>query len=106
MIDNWSIYEVEKKDYDSYFFRLPKDDIEMIQNESKIIYTDKVTNQEICAKEIYERNGVTYYKYYIFEFLDDNRLGPYKGYKTIQVSSEEFEKLLKAYAEKIKNKND
>lgn len=95
------IYEVEKRDYDAYFFRLPKEDLEEERTESQLIYRDKLTGNKVCGIEIQEHNHITFYRYFIFEFLDEERLGPHKGYKQIVVSKEEYEKLLKAYAEKL-----
>lgn len=94
-IDNIDIYEVDKNDYSAYFYRLPKNDIiKTTPREGLSVYKDIQTGAQICGILTEQIMGTDCNRYFIFNFMDENRLGAYKTTQYIQLSEEEFEEFL------------
>lgn len=96
-IDKIDIYEVEKADYDAYYFRLPKNDlVKTTPRENLTVFRDMVSGQQICGYETIELMGQECRRFFIFNFIDEERLGTYKTQRRIVLSPEEYEKFLKS----------
>lgn len=95
--------EVNKEEYCDYLYRLPKEDIKVIQSievdEVTTKYYDLITGKLICSN--------TNDKYYIYEFLDEERLGPPKKYKSITVDLNTYNLLLRllSHEKNLSNKS-
>ena len=90
-IDDIDIYEVEKRDYEAYFYRLPQNKIlKTTPRPGLVIWKDIKENEEICGQEIIQIMGQNCSRYFIFNFVDEERLGPHKTYKYITLSEEEY----------------
>lgn len=90
-IDNIDIYEVEKRDYEAYFYRLPPNEIiKTTPRPGLIVWKDIKENEEICGQEITQIMGQNCSRYFIFNFVDEERLGPHKTYQYITLSEEEY----------------
>ena len=80
IINNLDIYEVDKKDYEGLAkFFVP--DFSALSDPS--LWIDAI-GQAMPAN-----------RYFIFNFMDEQRLGPYKYYKYIQLSEKEYLDFLK-----------
>lgn len=102
-----SIYEVEKIDYDAYFHRLPKAEImKTTPRDGMVVYKDIVEGCPICGILTENVMAMPANQYYIFNFMDESRLGPHKAFKHIQLSEEEYTDFLKRLQEIAKGKED
>lgn len=108
IFENLDIYEVEKADYDAYFYRLPmKDLMKTTPREGLIVYKDISNNGEaICGILSEQIMAMPANRYFIFNFLDEERLGPHKQYKYIQMSETEYIDFLKRLQEITKEKKE
>lgn len=90
------IYEVDKADYDAYFYRLPKNDImKTTPREGSIIYKDIVNGGEpICGILSEQIMAMPANRYFIFNFLPEERLGPHKQYQYIHMTETEYAEFL------------
>ena len=94
-LNNLDIFEVEKGDYSSYFYRLPKDDImKTTPREGLCIYKDLKTGKEICGILTEEIMGTNCNRYFIFELMEEERLGPEKVIKYITLPEEDYKYFL------------
>ena len=97
-IDNIDIYEVDKKDYESYFYRLPKNEIIKTTPRSNLtVYKDLKENVEICGIETTLIMGQNCCRFFIFNLMDEERLGPHKVIQYINLSQEEYLTLLRKF---------
>lgn len=88
---SYEIYEVDKKDYDSYFYRLPENEImKTTPSEGWTIYKDMKENKEICGILSENVMAMDANRYFIFDFIDESRLGKPKYTKTITIPLEDF----------------
>lgn len=95
------IYLVDKRDYDAYFYRLPKNEIvKTTPEEGLTIYIDITdNNKKICGFRTEEVLGMPANEYYIFDFIDEGRLGPEKTYQYISLSEKQYAEFLLKLAE-------
>ena len=101
---NLDIFEVEKEDFTSYFYRLPKNEIvKTTPQENLIIWKDILTGQEVCGEEKIQIMGSNCTRYFIFNFLEEERLGEYKTIQKIVLSEEDYQKFLNALVNKEKS---
>ena len=93
--DDINIYEVEKRDYESYFYRLPVNEIiKTTPRPGLVIWKDIKENEEICGQEITQIMGQNCSRYFIFNFMNEERLGPHKTYQYITLTEEEYMQFL------------
>lgn len=101
IFENLDIYEVEKADYDAYFYRLPiKDLMKTTPREGLTVYKDISNNGEaICGVLSENIMAMPANRYFIFNFLDEERLGPHKVIKQITLGLEDYENFMKHLTE-------
>ena len=69
-LDKIDIYEVDKKDYEAYFYRLPKNEIiKTTPREKLTIWKDLITGFEICGYETTQIMGTDCNRFFIFNFI-------------------------------------
>ena len=103
IFENIDIYEVEREDYNAYFYRLPQDDLMKTSPEKNyIIWKDIRTGEPICGTETYDIMGQKCTRYFIFNFLEDERLGKHKIIKHIVLSEEDYMNFLEKLPAKAK----
>ena len=83
--ENLDIYEVDKADYDAYFYRLPQNDM--------------IEPQLICGILSENIMAMPANRYFIFNFLDEKRLGAHKIIKQITLGLEDYENFMKHLTE-------
>ena len=105
-LENLDLYEVEKADYESYFYRLPKDIMKTTPREGLIIYKDIQTGESICGVLTEQVMAMPANRYFIFSFLDEERLGPHKVYKYIHMSGEEYIEFLRRLQQIAKDRRE
>ena len=107
-LSNLDIFEVDKADYDSYFYRLPKNEImKTTPREGLIVYKDTTNGGElICGILTEEIMAMPANRYFIFNLLDEERLGPHKVYKHITMTEEEYREFLSQLQELTRGKKD
>lgn len=89
------IYEVEKGDYESYFFRLPQNDLmKTTPREGWTLYKDVITQSYVCGVVIENIMGMDCSRFFIFEFLPEERLGKELTVKQVCLSEEDFIKFV------------
>lgn len=89
------IYEVERADYLAYWFRLPHDQLmKTTPEEGLTIWKDTKTGDQICGTKVENIMGTAATQYYIFTFMDEERLGPEKATKYIYMTEKEYKDLL------------
>lgn len=93
-LDNLDIYEVDKGDYEAYFYRLPKDIMKTTPQEGMVVYKDIVSGEYVCGILTENIMAMPANRYFIFNFLEEERLGPHKTIKHITISAEEYEEFL------------
>ena len=95
-LDNLDIYEVDKEDYDAYFYRLPEKEImKTTPREGLAIYRDLANEgQPICGILTEQIMAMPANRYFIFNFIDEERLGPHKQYQYIHMTEEEYMEFL------------
>lgn len=93
---NLDIYEVDKVDYDAYFYRLPEKDImKTTPREGLIVYKDIANGGEpVCGILSEQIMAMPANRYFIFNFLDEERLGPHKQYQYIHLTEKEYTEFL------------
>lgn len=105
--ENLDIYEVDKADYDAYFYRLPQNEIvKTTPREGFVVYRDMIEPQLICGILSENIMAMPANRYFIFNFIDEGRLGPHKQYKYIQMSETEYIDFLKRLQEIAKEKKE
>lgn len=106
-LDNIDIYEVDKHDYDSYFYRLPITDLmKTTPYEGLTVYKDITNNEAICGILTENIMAMPANRYFIFNFMDENRLRQYKTYKYVVLNENEYTELLKKLSEITKEKGE
>ena len=90
------IYEVDKADYDAYFYRLPKNDImKTTPREGFIIYKDIANGGEpVCGILSEQIMAMPANRYFIFELIDEERLGPHKVVKHVHLDEAQYTEFL------------
>ena len=108
IFDNLDLYEVDKVDYDSFFYRLPKNEImKTTPREGLIAYKDmKEDNEYLCGVLSEQVMGMSANRYFIFNFMDESRLGPHKLYKHITMTEEEYTEFLKQLQQIAKDRKE
>lgn len=105
--ENLDIYEVDKADYDAYFYRLPQNEmVKTTPREGFVVYRDMIEPQLICGILSENIMAMPANRYFIFNFIDEERLGPHKQYKYIQMSEAEYIDFLKRLQEITKEKKE
>lgn len=91
-----NIYQVDKSDYDAYFHRLPLNEIvKTTPEKGTTIYIDITdNNKEICGYHTEEIMGMPANDYYIFNFIDEERLSEPKTYEYITLTEKEYAEFL------------
>lgn len=88
---SYEIYEVDKKDYEAYFYRLPENEImKTTPSEGWTIYKDMIENIEICGFLTENVMATDAKRYFIFNFIDESRLGKPKYVKNITIPLNDF----------------
>ena len=95
-INGLDIFEVDKQDYDAFFFRLPKNELmKTTPYEGLTVYKDVVEGGiPICGILSEQIMAMPANRYFIFNFMDEKRLGPHKLYKHIKMDVKEYEDFL------------
>lgn len=108
IFDNLDLYEVDKVDYDSLFHRLPKNEImKTTPREGLTAYKDmKEDNEYLCGILSEQVMGMSANRYFIFNFMDESRLGPHKTYKHITMTEEEYIEFLKQLQQIAKDRKE
>lgn len=103
MID---IYEVDKTYYYSYVYRC-KDRQLMKRHprEGLTVWEDLETGKLLYGKEVTNIMASEAIRFFIFELLDEELLGPEKITKTIEVDYETYRNFLEAVASKNKKED-
>jgi hypothetical protein len=105
--ENLDIYEVDKADYNAYFYRLPQNEmVKTTPREGFVVYRDMIEPQLICGILSENIMAMPANRYFIFNFIDEERLGPHKQYKYIQMSEAEYIDFLKRLQEITKEKKE
>lgn len=96
ILDNLDIFEVDKEDYDSYFYRLPINDMmKTTPREGLTIYKDIANNGiPVCGILSEQVMAMPANRYFIFELIDEERLGPHKVVKHIQLDEVQYTEFL------------
>lgn len=95
LVEKLNIYEVDKEDYESYLYRLPKNEImKTTPREGYIFYKDSLTQQYICGTLSEDIMGMKCTRFFIFEFLPEERLGDELVIKEIIIGEDEYKKLI------------
>ena len=105
---NLDIYEVEKQDYDSYFYRLPKNEIMKIRpKEGFVVYKD-LKGEQLCLCGVHTEQvmAMPANRYFIFNLMDEERLGPHKAYRHIVLEENEYMDFLKRLQKVTSNGKD
>lgn len=90
-LEKIDIFEVEKADYEAYFFRLPKNEIlKTTPKENYTIYLDSLDREPICGIEEQDIMGTKARRFFIFNLLDEERLGDHKRIQVINMTEEEY----------------
>ena len=99
------IYEVDKTYYYSYVYRC-KDRQLMKRHprEGLIVWEDLETGKLLYGKEVTNIMASEATRFFIFELLDEELLGPEKTTQTIEVDYETYRNFLEAVA--LKNKKE
>lgn len=106
-LNNLDIYEVDKHDYEAFFYRLPKNEIMKVRpQEGLTAYKDTITGELICGIQTENVMAMPANRYFIFNLMDEERLGEHKLYKYIQLSQEEFNEFLAQLQKAAKKEED
>ena len=105
---NLDIYEVDKCDYDAYFHRLPKNDImKTTPREGFVVYKDIANGGEpVCGILTEQVMAMPANRYFIFDFIDESRLGPHKQYQYIHMTEEEYTAFLNRLQQITKDRKE
>lgn len=107
-LNNLDLFEVDKIDYDAYFYRLPKNEImKTTPREGLTVYKDvKEDGELICGILSEQIMAMPANRYFIFNFIDESRLGPHKAYKHITMTEEEYTGFLKKLQQIAKDRKE
>ena len=107
-LNNLDLFEVDKVDYDAYFYRLPKNEImKTTPREGLTVYKDvKEDGELICGILSEQIMAMPANRYFIFNFIDESRLGPHKAYKYITMTEEEYTEFLKQLQQIAKDRKE
>lgn len=99
IFDNLDIYEVDKVDYEAYFYRLPKNDIiKTTPREGFVVYKDIFSKEDVCGTLIEYIMGTEATRYFIFNFIDEERLSEHKVVKYITLNEDDYQEFLNQLA--------
>ena len=99
-LNNLDLFDVDKIDYDAYFYRLPQNEmIKTTPREGFVVYRDMIESQLICGVLSENIMAMPANRYFIFNFLDEERLGPHKVIKQITLGLEDYENFMKHLTE-------
>lgn len=107
-LNNLDLFEVDKADYDSYFYRLPKNEVmKTTPSEGLVAYKDTANSGELICGILSEQiMAMPANRYFIFNFIDESRLGPHKVYKHITMTEEEYREFLSQLQELARGKEE
>ena len=107
-LNNLDLFEVDKVDYDAYFYRLPKNEImKTTPREGLTVYKDvKEDGELICGILSEQIMAMPANRYFIFNFMDESRLVPHKAYKHITMTEEEYTEFLKQLQQIAKDRKE
>ena len=106
-LENCDLFEVERRDYDAYFYRLPQNEImKTTPQEGFVVYKDTTNGEYICGILSENIMAMPANRYFIFTLLPEERLGPHKQYKEIVLEEEEYMSLLKQLMAARQNKEN
>ena len=95
-LEHLDFYEVDRADAVSYIFRLKaRPQMKLTPQENLEVSMDIETRQWLYGIETINLMGQKAKRYFIFEFLDDNLLGPHRTVKKIELSYEQYEEFIK-----------
>lgn len=94
-------YEVEKADYRAYQYRLKdRKTYERSYPEQELtVVFDEETNVPVLGLKEESIMGTNAHRFFIFEFLDEDKLGDHLVTKNIILSQEQWERFLQQYAD-------
>ena len=106
--ENIDIYEVEKRDYESYFYRLPVESVMKTRPvDGLTVYVDTLNNQApLCGVLTENVMMMNANRYFIFNFMDEERLGPHKAYKEIILDEDDYREFLNRLQELTKERKE
>lgn len=95
-LNHLDIYEVDKEDAISYCYRLKaRPQIKKTPREGLEVYMDIETGLYLWGIETTKVMAQEARRYFIFEFLDEELLGPHRTVKRVTISNEQFEEFIK-----------
>lgn len=95
-LEHLDFYEVDRADAVSYIFRLKaRPQMKLTPQENLEVSMDIETRQWLYGIETINLMGQKAKRYFIFEFLDDNLLGPHRTVKKIELPYEQYEEFIK-----------
>lgn len=106
-LNHLDIYEVDKEDAISYCYRLkarpqnqinPKEGLEIFEDVATGLYLWGIETTNIMGQEAR--------RYFIFEFLDEELLGPHRTVKKITLTEKQFEEFVKRCLGEYKNNEE
>ena len=99
--ENLDIFEVDKQDYEAYFYRLPKNEIMKTRPMEGLIVFKDIKDEQVplCGIMTEQVMAMPANRYFIFNLMDESRLGPHKSYKHIVLDDEEYMDFLKRLQE-------
>lgn len=95
-LNHLDIYEVDKQDAESYCYRLKaRPQMRKTPAKNLEVYIDIETKQWLWGIETTDVMGQKARRYFIFEFLDEELLGPHRTVKKITLDADVFEEFIK-----------
>ena len=100
------IYEVDKTYYYSYVYRCQERQLmKRHPHEGLTVWEDLETGKLLYGKEVTNIMASEATRFFIFELLDEELLGPEKTTQTIEVDYETYKNFLEAVASKNKKED-
>lgn len=94
-LNNLDAFEVEKRYYDSYTYRLQTRQLIKTTPEKNVtIFIDTETRLPVTGFKEEDVMGMVGKNYYIFELLDEELLGPEKTYQIIHLDEQQYMEFL------------
>ena len=95
-LEHLEFYEVDKQDAVSYIYRLKaRPQMKLTPQENLEVSMDIETKQWLWGIETVDLMGQKAKRYFIFEFLDEELLGPHRTVKKIELPYEQYEEFIK-----------
>ena len=105
-IDNLDLYEVDKAYYSSYEYRCQERQLmKRHPYEGLTIWEDLETGKLLYGKEVTNIMASDATRFFIFEILDEELLGPEKTTQVIEVDYDTYKNFLEAASSKNKKEN-